>query len=73
MTKRADFRMLTINKAADFFGLSKHFVRQLVLTQTIPSIMAGRKYLINEKILEKYLHDGVSCGNISTQDSQAAN
>ena len=64
MTSHASFRMFTINEAATHFRLSKHFVRQLVLTKTIPSIKAGKKYLINENILEKYLQSGAVCGKI---------
>ena len=55
---KANFRMFTINGAAVHFGLSKYFVRQLVLTGTIPSVRAGSKYLINEKVLENYLIAG---------------
>jgi excisionase family DNA binding protein len=73
MTKRAPFRMFTINEASEYYGLPKHFVRRLVVTGEIPSVKAGKKYLINEKILEKYLHGKQSCGKISTQDYQAAN
>jgi excisionase family DNA binding protein len=69
--KRAPFRMFTVNEAADYYALPKHFVRQLVVTGEIPSVKAGKKYLINEKILEKYLHDGVSCDKMSAQDYQA--
>ncbi|MCL1806596.1 MAG: excisionase family DNA-binding protein [Oscillospiraceae bacterium] len=54
----AAFRMFTISEAAEYFGLPKHFIRQLVLTKAIPSIKAGKKYLINEKILETYLQSG---------------
>lgn len=73
MTDRAKFRMFTITEAAEFFGLPKHFVRQLILSKTIPSIKAGKKYLINEKILENYLQSGSDCGKIEPQDNQAAN
>jgi excisionase family DNA binding protein len=58
--------MFTINEAAEYYGLPKHFVRQLVLTKTIPSIKAGKKYLINENILENYLQNGVVFGKIQT-------
>jgi len=58
MNKHADFRMLTINEAAEYFCLPKHFIRQLVLKKTIPSVMAGNKYLINEKVMESYLKNG---------------
>lgn len=64
MTDRASFRMFTIAEAAEFFGIPKHFVRQLVLTNAIPSIKAGKKYLINEKMLENYLQNGAVCDKI---------
>ena len=64
MNSRATFRMFTINEAADFFRLPKHFIRQLVLTKAIPSIKAGKKYLINEKILENFLQSDAVCGTI---------
>ena len=54
----ATFRMFTINEAAEHFALSKYFVRQLVLTKTIPSVKTGKKYLINENVLENYLITG---------------
>ena len=56
MTDRANFRMFTITEAAKYYELPKHFIRQLILTKTIPSVKAGKKYLINEKILESYLN-----------------
>ena len=64
MNNRASFRMFTINEAAEFFSLPKHFIRQLVLTRVIPSIKVGKKYLINEKNLEAYLLNSAVCGKI---------
>ena len=64
MTDRASFRMFTITEAAEYFGLPKHFIRQLVLTKVIPSIKAGKKYLINEKFLENYLQNGLNCDRL---------
>jgi excisionase family DNA binding protein len=61
---RATFRMFTITEAADFFGLPKHFIRQLVKTKEIPSINAVKKYLINEDILTNYLKNGAVYGKI---------
>ena|GEM_PF-3056915 len=37
---------------------------RLVLTNAIPHRKAGKKYLINDKILENYLQSGAVCGNI---------
>jgi excisionase family DNA binding protein len=64
MNDRANFRMFTINEAAEFFGLPKYFVRQLVLTREIPSIKAGKKYLVNENILVSYLQSGAKYGKL---------
>jgi excisionase family DNA binding protein len=64
MIERANFRMFTISEAAEFFGLPKHFIRQLILKNEIPSIKAGKKYLINENILTKYLQNGAVYGKI---------
>lgn len=64
MNNRADFRMFTISEAAEYFSLPKHFIRQLVLTNTIPYVKAGKKYLINDKLLEKHLQSNADCGKI---------
>jgi excisionase family DNA binding protein len=61
MTNRANFRMLTIPEAAEYYGLPRHFIRQLVIQKKIQSIMAGIKYLINNKVLENYLTFGAVC------------
>ncbi|MDR0326580.1 MAG: helix-turn-helix domain-containing protein [Oscillospiraceae bacterium] len=70
MTNRASFRMFTINEAAAFFGLPKHYIRQLVLTKQIPSLTAGKKYLINEKLLESYLLNGAACATMEAQETK---
>ena len=36
-------------------AVTQHFLRQLVLSKKIPSVMAGGKYLINMDVLEDYL------------------
>lgn len=55
-------RMRTINeaaaelKAADpHTAVTPHFIRQLILDGKIPSVMAGRKYLVNLDGLQEYL------------------
>ena len=56
MTPKA--RMLTINAAAAVVdGLTKHRIRQLCISGEIPTRMAGKKYLINEKHLLEYIGD----------------
>ena len=53
--------MNTISKTyelaeADNLGISKHFIRKLVLQGVLPSIRAGNRYLINYEHLLAYLH-----------------
>ncbi len=50
--------MLTIPEAAERTGLSKHYLRQLVLQGKIVYISAGRKYLINMNSLAAFLNKG---------------
>ena len=50
--------MLTIPEAAERTGLSKHYLRQLVLQGRIVYISAGRKYLINMNSLAAFLNKG---------------
>ena len=50
--------MLTIPEAAARTGLSKHYLRQLVLQGKIVYISAGRKYLINMNSLAAFLNKG---------------
>ena len=53
MTERI---MLTLREAAETFGLSYYFLRQLALRGTIPAVRAGRsKILINREGLTDYL------------------
>jgi len=48
--------MLTINEAAERIpGISRHHIRQMCIRGDVPSIMAGRKYLICEQVLIDYL------------------
>lgn len=55
-------RMRTINEAAaeiraldPHTAVTPHFIRQLILDGKIPSVMAGRKYLVNLDGLQEYL------------------
>ena len=49
--------MLTIKEAAELVeGLSPYRVRQMCLTNEIPYIMAGRKFLINKAVFLNYLN-----------------
>ncbi len=64
LNTKASFRMFTINEAAAYYCLPKHFIRKLVLEKEIPSIKAGKKYLICDKIIENYLKNGADCGTM---------
>lgn len=49
-------KMLTINEAADMFdGLTKFRIRELCKSGVIPCLKAGKKYLINQNVLLKYI------------------
>ena len=50
-------------------AISKHFIRQLIITGAIPSITAGRKYLVNLDVLFNYLENG---NPISAQDNKSS-
>lgn len=44
--------MLTIKEAAQLItGLTEYRIRQMCINGTLPHIMAGKKYLINQNIL----------------------
>ena len=48
--------MLTIKEAAALVdGLTEYRVRQLCKSGELPTVKAGRKYLINKDILMKFL------------------
>ncbi len=54
--------MRTITEAAaelkladEHTALTAHAIRQLILSGSLPHIKAGKKYLINMDVLEKYL------------------
>ena len=49
-------RMLTINEAAKcVLGLTKYRIREMCIKGEIPCVKAGRKYLICEQVLIRYL------------------
>ena len=37
-------------------AITEHFIRQLCITGRIPTIMAGKKYLLDLNDLEKYFY-----------------
>lgn len=50
--------MKTIKETAKILGLSKYFVRQLVLQNKIKYVKSGTKFLINLEKLINYLNSG---------------
>lgn len=53
-----DFKMLTIKEAAAAVdGLTEYRTRQLVINGILPSVKAGRKYLICSTVLYDYLQN----------------
>jgi len=58
-------RMLTIKEAAtEFPGLTAHHIRQLVRTDTLPYLMAGKKYLICDRAIRDYILRNATNGDI---------
>lgn len=55
--------MVSIPEAADRTGLSRHYVRQLVLQGKIVYISVGRKYLVNLNSLASFLNEGEHNGH----------
>ncbi len=49
-------KMLTINEAAQLVpGLTKYRIREMCIKGELPCVKAGRKYLICEQVLIRYL------------------
>ncbi len=50
-------KMLTIKEAGKLIpGLTEYRIRAMCISGEIPSIHAGKKYLINQDILYKYVN-----------------
>jgi len=55
-TTMNDIRMMTINEAAERVpGLTKYRIREMCIKNEVPHLKAGRKYLICEQVLIRYL------------------
>ncbi|MDR2558064.1 MAG: helix-turn-helix domain-containing protein [Oscillospiraceae bacterium] len=53
-------KMLTINQAAErVAGLTKYRIREMCIKGELPCIKAGKKYLICESVLIRFLTEGV--------------
>lgn len=56
-----EFKMLTIKEASKLIeGLTEYRVRAMCISGELPCIHAGRKYLINENVLYKYLNGEIA-------------
>ncbi len=56
MAQTNTVKMLTINEAAQLVpGLTKYRIREMCISVEIPCVKAGRKYLICEQVLIRYL------------------
>ncbi|GHU90505.1 hypothetical protein FACS1894202_10400 [Clostridia bacterium] len=66
MPTNTKLRLFTIAEAAEAYpGLTRHRIRELVINRQLKAIMAGKKYLILQQEIEKYLlKNGMSCGII---------
>lgn len=58
-------RMRTIDEAYaeiksldNHTAITKNFIRTLIVSGKVPSVMAGRKYLVNIETLLSYLYEG---------------
>lgn len=61
-------KMLSIAQTAKVIGLTKHYVRQLVLQDKIKYVRSGVKYLVNVDSLINYLNNG---DNATVPDSNS--
>lgn len=61
-------KMLSIAQTAKVIGLTKHYVRQLVLQDKIKYVCSGVKYLVNVDSLINYLNNG---DNATVPDSNS--
>lgn len=59
MTKEIQIpKMLSITQTAKVIGLTKHYIRQLVLQGKVKYVRSGVKYLLNMDSLINYLNNG---------------
>lgn len=65
--------MLTIKEAGKIIpGLTEYRLRVMCINGDIPCIKAGRKYLINENVLYKYVNGELTnCSAMVRQDKPA--
>lgn len=48
-------KMLTIAETAETYGISQYAVRKWVNSGSLPAVRIGKKFLINEQVIEKFL------------------
>lgn len=61
-------KMLTIAETAANYGISQYAVRKWVNSGSLPAVRIGKKFLINEQVIENFLKgenksNPVSSGN----------
>ncbi len=50
-------------------ALTEHALRRLILSNKIPSVRCGAKYLVNMDVLTEYLYHGACGNNIDSMNS----
>lgn len=50
-----EMKMYTIAEASKSFGVTEYALRKWVRGGTLPSVKIGKKYMLNEQVLEKFL------------------
>jgi len=63
---------LSIEEAADYTGIGRNTLRDLVEWKKIPVLRVGRKVLIKKDILEKFLEINEGCGDLRDKQSVKA-
>ena len=59
---------LTVNEAADYTGIGRNTLRQLIDWNTLPVLRVGRKILIRTDVLRQFLADNQ---NVDLRDRNA--
>ena len=74
MSNKPIIRMYTINEAAKAFpGLTAYRIRTLIKTGVLQHICAGKKYLVCDEVIKKYIfNSGSEHGIISASDELVA-
>lgn len=63
---------LSIEEAADYTGIGRNTLRDLVEWKKIPVLRVGRKVLIKKDILERFLEINEGCSDLRDKQSVKA-